>query len=69
MRQVMRMGLLGLTVVLSACAGAGESPTVADTVFPLPYLFKQHRAQPLPPYSGGALPTPAPAVSDRDPKL
>jgi hypothetical protein len=31
MRQTLRFGLLGLTLGLSACAGAGESPTMADS--------------------------------------
>lgn len=59
MTRIVRIGLLGLTLGLSACAGAGESPTMADALFPLPYLMKQQRAHPLPPYAGGGVQTPA----------
>jgi hypothetical protein len=65
MRSLLRLGLLGLTIGLSACAGAGESPTMADALFPIPYLMKQQRAKPLPPYSGGGVQTPAPTAYER----
>jgi len=57
MSQWLRWGFLFATVGLSACAGAGESPTVPDMIFPLPYLIKQRHTTPLPAY--GAKPAPA----------
>jgi hypothetical protein len=58
MTRMVRIGLLGLTLGLGACAGAGESPKTADMIFPIPYLLKQQRTNPLPPYGGRHAPAP-----------
>jgi hypothetical protein len=42
MRRWLLVGLLGLGLVMSACAGPGQPPTTADLLFPLPDLLKTH---------------------------
>jgi len=36
------VGLFGVALLMTACAGAGQAPTTADLIFPLPYLIKTH---------------------------
>jgi len=48
------VGLLGLGLVMGACAGPGQPPTTADLIFPLPYLIKKQRAESPPPVSEAA---------------
>jgi hypothetical protein len=38
------IGVLGLGLLMSACAGPKEPPKTADVILPLPYLLKKQRA-------------------------
>ncbi len=53
MRRWRLVGVLGMGLLMSACAGPGQPPSTADLVFPLPYIIKNH--------GGGKAPAPAPA--------
>jgi hypothetical protein len=44
MRRRLWWGVVGLSLMLGACAGPGQPPTTADAIFPLPYLIKRQRA-------------------------
>ena len=43
MRRWRWVGVLGLGLLVGACAGANEPPTTADLIFPIPWVLKQPR--------------------------
>jgi hypothetical protein len=44
MRTRLWWGMVGISLMLGACAGPGQPPATADAIFPLPYLIKRQRA-------------------------
>jgi hypothetical protein len=52
MRRWLWVGVLGVGLLVSACAGPGQAPKTGDLLFPLPYLIKNH--------GSGKASTPAP---------
>ena len=59
MRRWRWIGVMGLGLLMSACAGPNEPPTTADLLFPIPWVLKQPR--PL-------APVPAEAPAEKAPE-